>query len=320
MNKNITGFFWLVILLCTIVGADTGSYSNMLVLKSRAEVSDDIVRMKDIALMDAPTRARIGSLVIAVSPDLGNTTRIQKQEIYEKLVGNGVSSPQIKGAAVVTVKRKGIVIEPTFFKDKIHHYIVTHSRWKDGIQVEIVTSKGIVVPESGIRWKLTPANGQDFFGSILFKVKAISNTTNEEIYSNWIVAKLKIRKSVALSNRRIQKNEMINQGDIRWEEREITAFYKDAILDRREIFGHKAGRIIRPNSVITESLMEKKLMVHRGGVATLIARLNGINATSTVKVLANGSYGDTVRVMNTESKKIISAVVIGKNTLEVNVQ
>jgi hypothetical protein len=244
MNKNKTGIFLIVFLLFTMLGADTGSYSNILVLKARAVVSDDIVRMKDIALMDAPTRTRIGSLVIAVSPELGNTTRIQKKEIYEKLIGNGVSSPQIKGAASVTVLRKGMVVKPSFFKEKIHQYIVTHSRWKNGVELEIITSKAIVIPESGIRWHLTPANGQDFFGNILFKVKAISNATNEEIYSNWIVVKIKINKPVAVSNRTIQKNEMIREGDIRWENREITAFNKDAILNKREIIGQKAGRII----------------------------------------------------------------------------
>ena len=310
----------MVFLLFIMLGADTGLYPDTVVLKARAVVSDDIVRIKDIALMDAPTRSRIGSLVIAAAPGLGNTTTIGKQEIYEKLIGNGVSSPQVKGAASVTVMRKGMVVEPTFFKEKIHQYIVTHSKWKDGVEVEIVTSKTIVVPESGIRWQLTPANGQDFFGNILFKVKAISDTNNEEIYSNWIVAKLKINKLVAVSNRTIQKNETIGENDIRWENREIDAFIKSAILDKQEIIGRKAGRIIRPNSVITESLMEKKLFVRRGDMATLVARLKGIKATSTVKVLANGSYGDTVRVMNTQSKKIISAVVTGKNTLEVNVQ
>jgi flagella basal body P-ring formation protein FlgA len=186
--------------------------------------------------------------------------------------------------------------------------------------VDIVTSKEILVPESGVKWQLEPANGQDFFGNILFKVKAFSSTNNEPIYSNWLVAKLKIIKKVAISNRTIEKNEKIMEGDIRWETREITAFIKKAIFNKNEIIGQKAGRIIKPNSVITSSLLEKKYLVRRGGMALLVAHLKSIKATSTVKVLANGSYGDTVRVMNSSSKKILSAVVTGKNRLEVIVE
>jgi flagella basal body P-ring formation protein FlgA len=276
--------------------------------------------MKDIALMDTPTRNRIGQLVIAVSPELGKTETIGKKEIYEKLVGNGITSPQIKGANTVKIIRKGITVKPSFFKEIIHNYIVTNSRWKEGIQVEIVSAKELVIPESGVRWQLEPANGQDFFGNILFKLKAFSKTTHEEIFSNWLVTKLKITKQVAVSNRTIQKNERISAGDIRWETREIDAFSKDALFDRREIIGQKAGRIIRPNSVITAGLLEKKYLVRRGAVATLVARLKSVKATSTVKVLANGSYGDTVRVMNTVSHKILSAVVTGRNKLEVIVE
>jgi len=321
-NKAVILFLLLSGWLCTLLpAANTNTdTANTLVLKNKAIVSDDLVKMKDVALMDAAARGRIGNLVIAVAPDMGKSSTIPKQEIYEKLVGNGISNPQLKGAPSVVVLRQGTLIEPGFFKEKIHQYIVTNSRWKEGVQVEIVSSKPISVPESGIRWQLTPANGQDFFGNILFKVQAISETTNEEIFSNWIAAKLKIIQPVAISNRAIGKNEVISGMDIRWEEREITAFCKDAVMDQQGIVGQRAGRLIQPNSVITESLLEKRLMVRRGGTATLVAEFKGIKATSSVQVLSDGSYGDIVRVVNTQSKRIISAVVTGENTLEVAVQ
>jgi len=321
MKNKATILFFLLMSCLLFPGTNSNTDTfNTLVLKQKAFVNNDLVKMKDVALMNATTRGRIGDIVIAVAPEMGKTDTIRKQEIYEKLVGNGFKNPQLKGAVSVTVQRKGSLINPAFFKEKIHEYIVGHSRWKKGVHVEIVTSKKIAVPDSGIYWQLVPANGQDFFGNILFKIKAISNTSKEVLYSNWIVAKLKITQLVAISNRAIQKKETINSSDIRWEEREITAFFKDAILNEQELVGQRAGRIIQPNSVITESLLEKKLMVRRGGIATLVANFKGIKATSTVQVLANGSYGDIVRVINTQSKKILSAVVTGKNTLEVSVQ
>ncbi|MCP4148668.1 MAG: flagellar basal body P-ring formation protein FlgA, partial [bacterium] len=116
------------------------------------------------------------------------------------------------------------------------------------------------------------------------------------------------------------KNERLAAGDLRWEPREINVYTKDAILIKEEIIGQKAGRIIRPNSIITTGLLEKKYMVRRGAVALLIARLKSVTATSNVKVLANGGLGDTIRVLNLTSKRIISATVTGKNKLEVAVQ
>jgi flagella basal body P-ring formation protein FlgA len=294
--------------------------SNTFVLKDTAAVSDNIVRIRDVALMDNATRERIGNLVIAVSPEPGKTDSIPKNEIYQKLIGNGIQSPRIEGADSVKIVREGTTVQPSFFKEMLLDYITRNSKWKDNVSVEIVSAKPVLIPESGVRWELRPANGQDFFGNILFHVSAYSKETNDEVYSNWIVAKLKIVKEVAVSNRTIQKNEIINDGVVRWETREIDAFTKDALFNREEIIGEKAGRIIRPNSVITSGLLGQKFLVTRGGMATLVARLNSVKATSTVKVLSNGSMGDSVQVINTASQRILTAVVTGKNMLEVNVQ
>lgn len=301
-------------------GAEVQDFS--LQLKAEAVVSDAIIRVKDIMLMDADTRARIGHLVVAVAPEMGNTTSIGKNEILEKLIGNGfsVSPDQLRGAASVRVSRQGMTVAPTFFKERIHDYIVANSRWKDGVSVTIESSKSIIVPETGVSWELTPANGQDFFGNILFKIRAISNATGEEVYANWLVAKLQIMKRVPVSNRQIEKNEPLTAENIRWETREITAFNRDALLEETELNDQRAGRIIRPNSVITTSLLEKKFLVMRGQTATLVAKLGDIKATSSVTVLSDGTLGDHVRVMNNVSKVIVAATVIGKNQLEVNVQ
>jgi flagella basal body P-ring formation protein FlgA len=324
LAKVSTWFIFISLGCCLLPGGLLGAGSSpvSLTLKTNAVVSNDIIRMRDIADMNNETKAKFGNLVITVSPELGKYTLIPKHEIMEKLIGNGfnIGHQQVNGAETVKVTRKGLSVKTSFFQDRIQDYVIRNSKWKDGVTVSIVTAKDVVIPQSGVRWELTPANGQDFFGNILFKVRAIAESNNEEVFSNWIVAKLKIVKSVAISNRNINKNEVVGKDDLRWETREITAFTKNAIFDENEIVGHKAGRIIRPNSVITAGLMEKQFMVRRGGGATLVAKSNNIQATSSVRVLANAGMGDTVRVMNQNSKKIISAVVTGKNRVEVTVE
>lgn len=288
------------------------------ILKHRAEVSDGLVKVKDIARLETSTPKKLGNITISVSPDLGATRVIKKQEFYRKLVGNGVNNPIIKGPSVVRVRRVGAVIDTNLFKKKILSYIIAHSKWKKGVTVNIVSSKEIVVPRHGVRWQIAPADGEDFFGNVLFKIKAYSK--QEQIFNSWLVARLKIEQKVAVSNRTISKNEPLTETDFRWETREITPFTKDAILTPNELLGQKPGRIIRPNTVITQRVMQKKFLVRRGEQATLVAQRPFIKATSRVMVLKNGAYGDLVKVQNTVSKKILTATVKGKNHLEVTVQ
>jgi len=317
MGKTV--LFVIGILMFSMLAAVSGT-SGTLVLKEKSVVSGEIVRVKDVALMEPGVMDRVGQLIISVSPELGKSISIQKQEIYEKLVGNGVQPIEIKGPSSITVLRKGTVLKSSFFKESIYEYITTHSKWKDGLQVEIVTTKEVVIPESGFRWQINPANGQDFFGNVLFEVKAISTDTNEVLYSGWVTAKLKIVKDVPVTNHEIQRNQVITDADIRWESREVTPFTKDVILEKSELIGRRSDRFVRANTVLTTSLLEKEFMVRRGETAVLVAQTRNVSASTHVKVLADGCIGDPVQVMNLVSKRIITAVVNGKNSLEVRVE
>ncbi len=105
-SSVVTRFVWFIFFslsCCLLPGGLQGAGGSpvSLTLKNNAVVSSEIIRMRDIASMNNEVRGKIGNLVIAVSPELGKYTMIPKNEIMEKLIGNGfsVSATQMKGAA-----------------------------------------------------------------------------------------------------------------------------------------------------------------------------------------------------------------------------
>ncbi len=320
---NSKGLMIPIILLMLILPFDmalaSGSGSGTaFVLKENAVVFDEVVKMKDVALMDNATVRQIGDMVITASPKIGSKLTIGKREIYEKLIGNGISDPVLRGAARVQVNRNGKSVHASYFKNQILRYIQTHSKWKSGLSLTVVSNKRFVVPDTGVSWEITPVNGQDFFGNILFKVKAVKN--NLELFSDWIVARLKIKRLVAISNRTLGRNELIQKKDIRWETREITAFLKNAVLDEKQIIGKRAGRTIRTNSVITENNLESAFLVRRGYLSSLVAKYKSIHAVADVIPMSNGKYGDLIKVVNKNTKTVLTAMVIGQNKMEVKIR
>ena len=309
--KRILFFFILFCFYSLIISG------NSVYLRDYVEVSDSVVKFKDIAMLDSTLRNKIGDLVISASPDLGHSQLISKNEVFEKLKGNGVRL-NIKGSDTVKIVRKGINIKPDYFKKIILDYVSKNSKWGKDIQIKIISSKNIIIPAKGVMWQIFPAQGQDFFGNVLFKIKAFDK--GEQIYNGWIVADIKIIKKIPIANRRIMKGEVINKSDIRWEKRELTPFIKNAILDEKNVINKRAGRIISTNSVITEELMEKRFLVRRGQPALLVAVLKNIKATTSVIPLKSAGYGERIRVINPVSKKVLSAVVKDKNKLEVIVE
>jgi len=307
-----------VIIGLLFLGAVSYMYATSFVLKSSAVVFDEVVKMRDIALMDKLTKSKIGGLIVSYSPNIGKQLTISKREIYEKLIGNGIANPVLKGAKNVSINREGKLVNTVFFKKRILDYIKKYSRWKNGLTLKIITNKKIIIPISGVSWKIIPVNGQDFFGNILFKIRAFKN--GEELLSDWIVARLKIEKKIAIANKTIRKDEIIGKDDIRWEEREITAFTKNAVFEESGIVGQRAGRTIRTNTVITTNNLESKYLVRRGFISSLIVKYKSIRAVADVIPMSNGRYGDMVKVMNKNTKKILSAIVVGQNKMEVKVR
>ncbi len=304
-----------ILVFCLLFVAFILNANTSFVLKDSTIVFNEVVKLNDIALMDKNTNKRIGDLVISASPKIGNGMLISKNEIYAKLIGNGIIKPNIKGAKSVLVNRNGKTISAKFFKSRILNYIKKYSKWKTGLSLKIVSTKQIIIPEAGVIWKIIPVNGQDFFGNILFKIKAYK--ANKELYSDWIIAKLKIEKKVAIANRIIRKNELIGKDDIRWEEREITAFIKNAVFNPKLIIGRRSGRTIRTNTVITTNNLASEYLVRRGFLSSLTAKYKSIRAIADVIPMTNGKYGDMVKVINKNTKKILTAIVIGQNKMEV---
>ena len=59
-------------------------------------------------------------------------------------------------------------------------------------------------------------------------------------------------------------------------------------------------------------------MVAKGKLITLSFRKGGILLSAQGKALENGGLGDTVRVMNTQSKSVVQGTVTGPETVVVD--
>jgi flagella basal body P-ring formation protein FlgA len=286
-------------------------------LRSSATVSGELVRLADIVRLPDRTDPRLAGLVIGVSPRPGAAMVFPRREVCEKLAGNGFSATRLEGAEQVRVERSGRLVEPSFFRQLIADYLARNSRWGDGLSVTTLPGGAVTVPETDVSWSVQPANGEEFFGNVLFRVSAAID--GREIYSGWVTARLKIEKRVAVSNRPLNKGEAIGPADIRWETREITPLTRDALLSESEVVGRRTGRIIRSNTVLTGDLLENDCRVRRGQSATLTVTYRTVRVTSLVQVLNDGNCGDRVQAVNESSKQVLTARVTGPGQLEVEV-
>jgi flagella basal body P-ring formation protein FlgA len=289
-----------------------------LVLKDKAAVSDNVIRLRDVADLPAANGAVYADLILAPALEPGQTQTLSAAEIIDKLRGNGCARVQMSGAQVVHVMRRGHKVEAAFFVEKIRTYLLANSLWDEGVKISIPSAKAVIVPENDVDWQIIPSPGEDLNGHVLFHIRGIYK--GDEIFNNWLSAKVTVEKLVAVARRSLEKADTIRDADISWEKREITPLLRKAMLSEGDVVGAKTMQYVPAHSVITADMLATALLVRRGEPARLQASLKDIVAVSTVTPLVDGRLGDRIRVMTTLSKKIIMATVSGRNELQMEIQ
>lgn len=115
--------------------------------------------------------------------------------------------------------------------------------------------------------------------------------------------------------RGLASGEIIADGDLDW----VPAGAGDRGVAARadQVVGRQARKPLAPGMAIPLSALRTPVLVERGALIALTATLPGIALSTTAKALEQGGLGDTVRVMNASSNRVVQAVVTGPGTAAV---
>ena len=127
---------------------------------------------------------------------------------------------------------------------------------------------------------------------------------------------VKAYQQVVVAARNIAAREAITADSVRTERREIGKM-AGYITDIGKVMGLAARRPITAGTPLTESAVDKPLMVKRGTAVTILVKAGGMIIAAGGQVMQDGREGELIRVQNVTSKRIVSARVVDTNTVQV---
>ncbi len=160
-----------------------------------------------------------------------------------------------------------------------------------------------------------------------------SSSMGKHIAKNWTIAihcagkvpwriyipvKAELTQKMITSNTTITRGELITADKLTLIEREISNRNKKYFSELTDIIGREARRTIRPNHVISSSMLQEALMVHKKESVLIYAKNARLKISMKGTALKNGRYNEMIRVRNNSSNKIIDAVVIDRGVVAVN--
>lgn len=133
--------------------------------------------------------------------------------------------------------------------------------------------------------------------------------------NKWISATIRFSKLTPVASRMILQGERLQANDMHLEMTDIT-YAKDGALRLEDIQGQAAARTLNVGTAIFSSDLRREPAAKRGQMVQAILGNGDFEIFSNMLAEENGNIGDTIKVKNTDSQKVLSGVVTDKGVVK----
>jgi flagella basal body P-ring formation protein FlgA len=288
------------------------------VLRANVSVTSDVVRIGDV-IDNAGDAAQIA---IYRAPDLGTTGSLPTAQVLAALRAHQVIGVDTKNLQEISVTRLARTLEPTDVEHQVARVLEHRNGFNDAKDIELNFDRGLQTlqldasnngPMRPVSIRFEPRSNRF---DIVFEIANEASGTPTRLRFTGIAIDT---VEAAVLTRGIDRNEIIKASDVTVERRPRVEVGREG-ASRDQIIGMQARRQLRSGQSLRTSDVAKPDLVQRDQAVTIVYRTGGITLTIRGKALENGSDGDVVNVTNLQSKRIFSAVVVGRGQVSVTPQ
>ena len=124
---------------------------------------------------------------------------------------------------------------------------------------------------------------------------------------------------VLVSTRTLAKGQLIDDNLVKLEKNSVSRLSAGYYTSSDDLQFLEAGRNLKRGVILTPRNLKPRMMVKSGQRVTLILNYKGIRIKSTGEALRSGRMGQTVKVRNSQSRRIVEGIVSGEAQVKVNI-
>jgi flagella basal body P-ring formation protein FlgA len=286
-------------------------------LRANVTVESDVVRIGDM-IDNAGTS---GLIAIYRAPDLGTTGSLPTAQVIAALQAHQVIGVDTRDIKAVSVTRLARTIEGKEIESQVAHALEHRSGLGDAANLSLTFDRDVqdVRVEASNTGALQPA-------SVRYEPRNGRFDVSFEIASDTGSARTKLRFTgaaietveTAVLTRNVERNEVLKSADVATERRPKAELGGEPAARGRAI-GMQMRRQLRAGQALKVADLGKPDLVQRDDNVTLIYESTGLYLTMRGKALEAGTEGDTVNVLNLQSKRTVSGLVIGRGQVAISI-
>lgn len=286
----------------------------------RAEVPGAVVRLGDVARLSgfAPdAAARFATIELGRAPQVGTGQFLPRAFLISAIRDGGVPpGVKLEVPARLEVTRRGESLSGDKLRARVAAEIraaMPHAA-EDVAAVKVPALPDVRVPV-GAKVDVRFEKGCDFAGPVAVELRVTDGA--DVVRTQRLTAQVDLYATVWAPTRAMRRGEAVTTADL--EPRRVAAGEgpADALGASDSIDGATLRRDVKAGEALRRSWLELPPLVARGDRVTLVAKRGGVQLTVVGEALGRGTLGETVRVRNVASQKVVAGRVAGPQTVEI---
>jgi flagella basal body P-ring formation protein FlgA len=276
-------------------------------LKANVTVSGEIVRIGDLV----ENAGLAGNTPIFRAPDLGQTGAVPARQVLDAVRAHGLISVDVRGLNEVSVTRASRMVAADDIEARIVRALTGRYNLGSAENLKVTFERELrpiyLDPSATADLSLARLNYDTYNRRFEAVFELATGGRAQWRFSGTAVETME----AAVLMRPLARGEVVKAGDVTIERRPKAEFTAEAPAPPAEVVGLAARRAVRAGQPLRNADLMKPELVHRNDVVTLHYEAPGIVLSMRGRAVEGGTLGDTVSVLNEQSKRTIQGVVTG---------
>lgn len=321
MRKNIC---FLILFQVCLWWSPVLAQGTTVNIEEQARVNGPFIELGQIARIsgdDEEANQRLRRIQIGDAPVPGGSFSLTKENIVMRLTAAGadMTGTNWNIPAMVTIVGDSQLISSQLLIDKAveairqqvgpginkEDLVITHIGRVQDVTAPVGDAVLAVSLPYGIRYN-TPVTA------------SIAVTVNgQAVLKVGLKFNVKLYRQVAVATTQMNARDAFTENSLRYERMDTGQIPPGFYVDKSKIVGLTARRLIMPGMVITDSMVNRPVLVKRGDAVILVALQGDMEITAAGQSMQDGYEGQLIRVKNVSSNKIVLGKVMDANRVQV---
>lgn len=285
------------------------------VLRADVVVSGDLVRIGDVIDNAGPA----AQIAIYRAPDLGTTGALPVDRVLTALRAHQVIGVNTRNLREISITRLARTLESKDIETAVARALERRNGLGEAANLTLTFDRDV----QDMQLEATNTGAMQAV-STRFDSRNNRFDVAFEIADSGIAAPTKLRFTgtavetveAAILARGVARNEVIKSSDVVVERRPKAEVGND-LASRDAAVGMQARRQLRVGQALKTADLARPDLVQKDQGVVLVYQAVGLHLTIRGKALESGTEGDVVNVMNLQSKRTVSGVVIGRGQVSI---